>query len=443
MEKNWSEFTPDEKREERFKRWLSPEGINFISPEAERLYKERLTRVIDAIKLKEPDRVPTLAGVGHAPARYAGYTAKEVMYDPDKFIEAWTRYMEEIEQDAFPSPNVRSGYLWDLVRPKMYKWAGQGLQENCSPQYVELEFLKAGEWDQLMDNPSDFHLRTYLPRAYEIAKPLENLPPLNSIGGFGAGFGAFADPEIRSVFSTFNKAGELEKEWRKVIIQIEKTGKGMGLPVNYVLARGGVPIDTIGAALRGTVGTINDMFRQPEKLIEYIEKEMPKAIQSIVETADITGVPTVYMPLHRGADSFMSEKQFLKFYWPYLKRVVEGLAAEGLVPVLFAEGAYNSRLEIVKELPKGSVIWHFDQTDIKRAKEILGETACIMGNVPISLMVTGTPGEVKSHCRTLIETAGKGGGYILSPGAASDDVKFENITAILEAAKEYGVYKKD
>jgi uroporphyrinogen-III decarboxylase len=185
------------------------------------------------------------------------------------------------------------------------------------------------------------------------------------------------------------------------------------------------------------------MFRQPEKLIEYIEKEMPKAIQSIVETADITGVPTVYMPLHRGADSFMSEKQFLKFYWPYLKRVVEGLAAEGLVPVLFAEGAYNSRLEIVKELPKGSVIWHFDQTDIKRAKEILGETACIMGNVPISLMVTGTPGEVKSHCRTLIETAGKGGGYILSPGAASDDVKFENITAILEAAKEYGVYKKD
>ena len=215
----------------------------------------------------------------------------------------------------------------------------------------------------------------------------------------------------------------------------------MGLPLYYVLARGGVPIDTIGAALRGTVGTINDMFRQPEKLIEFMDKEMPKAIQSIVETADITGIPTVYMPLHRGADSFMSEKQFLKFYWPYLKWVVDGLVSEGLVPVLFAEGAYNSRLEIVKDLPKGSVIWHFDQTDIKRAKEILGDKACIMGNIPISMMVTGTPDEVKAHCRTLIETAGKDGGYILSPGAASDDIKLENIQALVEAAKEYGVYR--
>ena len=440
MEKNWSELTPDEKREARFKRWLSPDGINFISPDAERLYKERVTRVIDAIKLKEPDRVPTLAGCGHAPARYAGYTAKEVMYDPEKLIKAWTKYMVEIEQDALPGPNVRSGYLWDLVKPRMYKWAGQGLNDNCSPQYAELELLKANEWNTYMDNPSDFHMRTYLPRAYEIAKPLEKLPPLTSVGGFGAGFGAFADPEIQAVFSIFNKAGELEREWRKVIMQVEKTGKEMGLPPYYVLARGGVPIDTIGAALRGTVGTINDMFRQPEKLMEFMDKEMPKAIQSIVETADITGIPTTYMPLHRGADSFMSEKQFLKFYWPYLKRVVEGLVAEGVVPVLFAEGAFNSRLEIVKDLPKGSVIWHFDQTDIKRAKEILGDTACIMGNIPISIMVTGTQDEVKAYCKKLIETAGKGGGYILSPGAASDDVKFENIKALLDAAKEYGVY---
>jgi hypothetical protein len=309
-------LSPDEKREERFKRWLSPDNVNFVSPDTERLYKERVTRIIDAIKLKEPDRVPTLVGVSHAPARYAGYTAKEVMYSPEKFINAWTRYMEEVEQDVFPTPNVRNGYVWDMVRPKSYKWAGNGLPDNCSPQYVELELLKANEWGRFMENPSDFHLRTYLPRAYEIAKPLEKLPPIQSIGGFGAGFGAFADPEIQAVFSLFARAGEQEKEWRKVLGQIEIAGKAMGLPQFYVLARGGVPIDTIGASFRGTVGTINDMFRQPEVLIEYIERDMPNALMSIVETGDITGVPLVYMPLHRGADSFMSEKQFLKFYWP-------------------------------------------------------------------------------------------------------------------------------
>ncbi|MFC1838066.1 uroporphyrinogen decarboxylase family protein [Thermodesulfobacteriota bacterium] len=440
MEKEWSEMTPDEKREERFKRWLSPENTVFVSPEAEKLYKERVTRFIDAINLKEPDRVPVLQSAGNAPARYYGYTIKDVMYDSGKVVEAWTKYMENFELDSIPTPNVRCGEMWDLLKPKMYKWAGGGLADDCSPQFVELEFLKGDEWDSFMENPSDFHLRTFLPRSYHVAEPLKKLPPVQSIGGFGAGFSAFDDPEIQSVLSLFSKAGKLEKQWRSVISGVERKAREMGIPPFYVLSRGGVPMDTIGAALRGTVGTINDMFRQPEKLIEYIESEMPNGIKAAVDIADITGIPIVYMPLHRGADGFMNEKQFLKFYWPYLKRVVEGCAEEGVIPVLFAEGAYNSRLEIVKDLPPGKAIWHFDQTDIKKAKEILGNNTCIMGNVPISLMVTGTPDEVKKYCRTLIETAGRDGGYVLAPGAASDDVKVENVQAMLEAAKEYGVY---
>jgi len=443
MEKEWSELSADEKREERFKRWLSPENTDFISPEAERLYKERVTRFIDAINLKEPDRVPVLQSAGNAPARYSGYTIKEVMYDSDKVVEAWTKYMEAFELDSIPTPNVRSGEMWDMLEPKMYKWAGHGLADDCSPQFVELEFLKGDEWDHFMQNPSDFHLRTFLPRSYHVAEPLKKLPPVLSIGGFGGGFSAFDDPEIQSAFSLFSKAGKLEKQWRSVVAGVERKGREMGIPPFYVLSRGGVPMDTIGAALRGTVGTINDMFRQPEKLIEYMEKEMPNGIQAAVDIADITGIPLVYMPLHRGADSFMNEKQFLKFYWPYLKRVVEGCAEEGVIPVLFAEGAYNSRLEIVKDLPAGKAIWHFDQTDIKKAKDILGRNQCIMGNVPISLMVTGTPDEVKDCCKTLIETVGKDGGYIMAPGASSDDVKVENVQAMLQAAKEYGVYSKD
>ena len=38
------------------------------------------------------------------------------------------------------------------------------------------------------------------------------------------------------------------------------------------------------------------------------------------------------------------------------------------------------------------------------------------------------------------QTAGKGGGYILSPGATADDSKVENLQAMLEAAKKYGLY---
>jgi uroporphyrinogen-III decarboxylase len=65
-----------------------------------------------------------------------------------------------------------------------------------------------------------------------------------------------------------------------------------------------------------------------------------------------------------------------------------------------------------------------------------------MGNVPTSLLVTGTAEDVTTCCRRLIETAGKDGGYILAPGGVADNSKAQNINAMLKAAKAYGVYRK-
>lgn len=138
----------------------------------------------------------------------------------------------------------------------------------------------------------------------------------------------------------------------------------------------------------------------------------------------------------------MSQKQFEKFYWPSLKKVINALIHEGIIVSLFAEGSYNTRLESINEFPKGTVQWIFDQTDMARAKKVLGSKCCIQGNVPSSLMITGTPREVKEHSRRLIETCGKGGGYILCSGAGATEAKLENLKAMVEAAKEYGVYKK-
>jgi uroporphyrinogen-III decarboxylase len=115
---------------------------------------------------------------------------------------------------------------------------------------------------------------------------------------------------------------------------------------------------------------------------------------------------------------------------------------EGLIQQLFAEGSFNTRLEYVDQFPKGSVVWYFDRTDMIRAKEILGKKYCIQGNVPSSMIVTGEPAEVKKYCRNLIETVGKGGGFILSAGSIADNPKLENLKAMMEAVREYGYYRK-
>jgi len=148
----------------------------------------------------------------------------------------------------------------------------------------------------------------------------------------------------------------------------------------------------------------------------------------------------VFIPLHKGADGFMSDEQYQTFYWPTLKKVILGLIDEGLVPFIFAEGTYDTRLEVVQDIPKGKTIWHFDDTDMARAKKVLGKTACIAGNVPISLLSTGAPGEVKEYCKKLIDVAGKDGGFIMTSGGVIDKAKPENVRAMIEFTKEYGVY---
>ena len=48
------------------------------------------------------------------------------------------------------------------------------------------------------------------------------------------------------------------------------------------------------------------------------------------------------MPLHKGADGFLSGKDFEELYWPTLKAVIVGLIDEGLVPQLFVEARTTS-----------------------------------------------------------------------------------------------------
>ena len=71
-ERKWEEMTPEQRREALFDAWLSPQGIEFAGPDAEKAYRERVTRIKDAIELKKPDRVPVFPVIGFFPAFYAG-----------------------------------------------------------------------------------------------------------------------------------------------------------------------------------------------------------------------------------------------------------------------------------------------------------------------------------------------------------------------------------
>ena len=52
----------------------------------------------------------------------------------------------------------------ELLGPQQMKWPGYNLSPNQGHQMVELEPMKADEYDAYMADPSDYVVRTYLPR---------------------------------------------------------------------------------------------------------------------------------------------------------------------------------------------------------------------------------------------------------------------------------------
>jgi len=71
----------------------------------------------------------------------------------------------------------------------------------------------------------------------------------------------------------------------------------------------------------------------------------------------------------------------------------------------------------------------------------LGDGACVAGNMPMDLLSVGTPQDAKDYAKKLIDTCGRGGGYIMANGAFFDEVKWDNLKAIVDFVKDYGVYK--
>ncbi|MFW9915372.1 MAG: uroporphyrinogen decarboxylase family protein [Candidatus Thorarchaeota archaeon] len=450
MEKQWQELSSDEKQEALFEKWLSPkdpEGndLKFQSPKAKELYKERITRIKDAIQLKKvPDRVPVLPLPNMFPTFYYGITTQDAMYDYDKCAAAWRKFVLDFEPDAHmgcagPGP----GRFFEILDYKLYSWPGHGVAPEHSYQANEGVYMKAEEYDNLIQDPSYFFSNIYLPRVFGKLEGFKMLPALTGIlemYGVAFNFIPFGLPPVQETYKSLFEAGAETLKWVGMVGGFDGEMATLGYPA-LLAGFTKAPFDVLGDTLRGTKGIMVDMYRRPDKLLKAMETLTPLMINMGVGAALMNGKPIVFIPLHKGADGFLSDEQFRKFYWPTLRKVMIGLIEAGCVPFPVAEGGFNSRLEVIKDLPKGKTLWMFDTTDMAKAKKTIGTVACIAGNMPTDMLAVGTPQQVKDYAKKLIDTVGKGGGYIMTNGAFFDRVKPENLKAMVDFTKEHGAYK--
>jgi len=413
----------------------------------EELYREREKRIFDAMQLKVPDRVPIVFfDVPLLACRYSGLPYSAAYYDALAWKAAFKKLFADLEPDGWAVAGRESGAVLEATGSNFARWPGGTLPPNVGNQVVEQEFMKGDEYDLFLADPSDFIVRFWLPRVYSSLRPLAKLPPLMSLGNNMAAVSMLcASEEFAQLARAMKRAGKEATKWEHEMGRMDMEMASLGFPSTWPPAFGGVqpPFSDFSNNFRTYRGVVLDMFRQPEKLKDALNKILEYRIATARPAVKKEGQPAIGTSgePHRVSDEFMSLKQFEEFVWPYWKRSIEATFNLGYDIVwMFCEGRRDNQLEYFTGFPKGRLVILFERTDIFRAKEILGEKVCLMGNVPLNLLQLGSPQDVEEYCRKLIKVCGKGGGFILANGGGIYDAKPENMRAMVDSVKKYGWY---
>lgn len=395
----------------------------------EALYQERLARYTTALRNGVPDRVPIRPFVAEFTAKYAGFTAQEVTHDYEKAFLAARRCAAGFDWDAVVGNMV---YVWtgltQAIGLTYYGVPGIDVPATTGFQYREppadAAFMRADEYDALIDDPTGFLYNVWLPRvSADVVAPGEPATYRHTLSCVKGGMA------MLQYFTAFGAQNSLLRSESGTVSAIAGILKA--------------PFDIIADKLRGYVGLTMDMVERPHKVLAACEALAPHLYHVAVTSSDPTGAVPVGFWMHRGCVPFVTPSQYRSHYWPTLKPIIEELWAAGRQTLFYAEGNWNAHLESFRELPEGSIVYHVDRADIQEAHRVLGDRFCLSGGVPNVLLSYGSPDEVRACVKEIIGTVGRDGGYILDASAImQDDTSEENLRAMTDCAREFGVYSQ-
>ena len=400
-----------------------------MSDAMEQKYTERMNRYVTAMRNGRPDRVPIRPFVAEFTAKYAGFTCQEVAHDYEKAFVAARRCAVDFDWDAVVANMV---YVWtgltQAIGLKYYGVPGIDIPADTGFQYREppedQAHMQPDEYDQLIDDPTAFLLNVWLPRvATDVVAPGAPNTTRNNLSFLKGGMA------MLQYFTAFGP-------------QIEALRRESGT-VSAIAGIFKAPLDIIADKLRGYLGLTSDLIERPEKVLRACEALMPHLLHIALGGADPDRNVPIGFWMHRGCVPFISFEQFEQFYWPTLKPIIETLWANGCQTLFYAEGNWNAHLDRFAELPDQSIVYHIDQSDPFLAHKKLGHKFCLSGGVPNALLAYGTPDEVRAYCKKLIDGIAADGGYIMDASAiVQNDATVENIRAMTEFTREYGVYSQ-
>ena len=186
-------------------------------------------------------------------------------------------------------------------------------------------------------------------------------------------------------------------------------------------------------------------MEHPEWLEEWYELDI--AVGDQIIKANIDANPDYILYGGSGSLTMASPALVRKYVIPALKRWSKWTKDAGIPSMIHSCGLSrlfvdmlieDTDIDCVNPLempPMGDI-------DIAEVKRNCGDKIALMGNLhTTNTMLKGSTEDVTEAAKYTIKVAGKNGGFVLSPGdQCGRETPDENLFALVEAAKKYGVY---
>lgn len=385
--------------------WASMPETQLQSRNKLDIWRQREARIRKALNYEPVDRIPVLFyGVAWAPLSQ-GLPLSHFCTDPEAGVEATLDALDSLpDVDGINQPtggliSVGLTSLW-LSRVEI---PGRELPENTLWQVHEEETMKVEDYDIILNQ----------------------------------GWEAF----LAYIGAKVHKPDLLEKnnEWLRT--------KGPGLTQRYrergysILASMDttIPFEALCGA-RSMQKFFFDCYRMPDKVKAALDIGQSFYTNLAISGTSMTDIKATWVGGWRAASALVSPKIWDKLVFPYYHDMLTKLHEHGILCVLHFDHNWDRDIKRFLEFPKGCVLALDGATDIRRAKDILGDHMVFLGDVPSSLFAAGTPDAVYKYVQELIRDLGPTG-LIMNPGCdIPPNAPRANVEAFVTATHECGTY---
>jgi len=188
-------------------------------------------------------------------------------------------------------------------------------------------------------------------------------------------------------------------------------------------------------------------YARPNLMKRYLSQHVAKMVKLVKLAADF-GAELIYSggDIAHNDGPMMSPKIYHEFLLPGLRKLADAAHKKGMFIFDSSDGnlwsiiedfLINSRMDGYMEIQESA------RMDITKLKDLYGDKICFNGCVDSqSVLVHGSPDDVKRETRRVINILSSAGGHILSSSnSIYPGVKPENFFAMLKIGRKYGRYK--